>query len=75
MANRRINDQSSDIRDLQRRVAALERIDQSDAGGFTVFPSGTSDPIVTSANNGIYYNTVSNKYRKYENGSWSDLDT
>lgn len=34
----------------------------------------SSDPS-TASNGGIYYNTSSNKYRCYINGSWSDCDT
>lgn len=36
-----------------------------------VFPNLSSEP--TGENGAIYYNTTSNVFRKYANGSWSDL--
>ena len=41
-------------------------------GGPIVVGSATSDPG-TAFNGEIYYNTTSNKFRKYENGAWADM--
>jgi hypothetical protein len=47
---------------------------------FTKLKSGltigslSADPV-TGINGDVYYNTTLNKFRKFENGSWSDLDT
>lgn len=40
--------------------------------GPLVVGSATSDPG-TAFNGEIYYNTTSNKFRKYENGAWADM--
>lgn len=37
-----------------------------------VFPA---DPVETSINGRMYYNSTSNKARIYQNGAWADLDT
>ena len=37
-------------------------------------PQASSDPT-TAMNGDIFYNTSTEKFRKYQNGSWSDLDT
>lgn len=41
--------------------------------GVTLEPIAGADPTGTDGD--IYYNSTLNKFRKYQNGSWSDLDS
>lgn len=56
------------VKDLSDRLKTLEQTPRSKF----VVPSSDSDP--TDAMNGqLYYNTSTNKLRKYENGAWADV--
>ncbi|MDQ3098897.1 MAG: hypothetical protein M3Q44_04065 [bacterium] len=64
------------IADLQKRVDALERSNQSKniqipSGGSLVLNGENSDPSVQ--NGKIYYNKTTHKFRKCTNGAWSDV--
>jgi len=58
------------IKNLSDRLKTLEQTKQSRL----VVPSYASDPAGGDSSNGqVYYNTTTNVFRKYENGSWANL--
>ncbi len=66
------------IKDLQARIEILERASTVrkitiPSDGKLVVDSQASDP--TAQNGRIYYNTVSNKYKVCENGTWKTITT
>ncbi len=67
-----------EIKDLKDRLDSLERANQVKnikipTGGKIVVNAEASDPPVQ--NGKIYYNTTTNKYKVYENGTWKTITT
>lgn len=66
------------IKDLEKRVSALERASQIKnvkipTGGKLVINAESADPPVE--NGKIYYNTSTNKLKKCEGGTWKNFET
>jgi len=67
------------IKELEAKVKTLEQNQELrnisiPADGKLVVPTYTADPAGADSENGqIYYNSTTNKFRGYENGSWANL--
>lgn len=67
------------IKRLEDKVKTLEQNQELrnisiPTDGKLVVPSYASDPAGGDSTNGqIYYNSATNKFRGYENGSWANL--
>lgn len=61
------------IEELERQIAIRKITVPTD--GYLIVESRASDPTDGAANGRIYYNTTSNKFKVYENGTWGTITT
>jgi hypothetical protein len=63
---------SGDFTHIYGGLTVSGRVNISGASAPVTMPNLSSDPV-SGSNGDIYYNTASNKFRKYENFAWKDL--